>query len=640
MTGRGLVSLSIAVFLTLWCHQRPIVADDKPADLQLMQSQYEQEMAKLKEDQEKQESDLLKKLLSDLKKLQDKYTKETLLDEAVLIRDCLRRLNELDQFDLIVDSLKTEKDSLPADAIATVDQFMEPAQELITARDASLRHATESHRTKLRELLDKYTKAGDLDAALAVRQVLNGAVGSKSISPAPAFKCQPIELDLKFPPDFQSAEQKYKEQVARLQQHQREQISMLIMSTKEGLTFEQGRATRAGKLDDAVSIRDFIRLLDAEPAQEKQLELLQGNASQLTGGASAAIDGFRQGHQQIVADVKKEMERLNQAFAPAIEEPIKAALKDGDEETARQLLERRGILLNRPSIASHQHQKPVFSREAQKLVDPFDEATLARKQACEESEIPVRNRLIEGFRGLVSAQPNPNADEGAKAIHTAIEFFVADYTAGPQRGRLFVPDDKLPAAAVELFDEYCRETMKLEQQLAADQASAAKALREELRAVVEQHAEANNLVAAWTVLARGSEFDRVQFETPVKFAHVPHWKDHLKDAVVLDVRKNAVRVRESSHHPDGEWFPRGRIRFAPSDTIAETRFGDPIPGPGSAVTDKTTLKRGQTVFYIWGRSALEATIVDLTESHVVLKYKERWNSETVLRTQLWVLDDY
>ena len=636
MTGRGLVSLSIAVFLTLCCHQRPIVADDKPEDLQRMQSQYEQELTKLKEDQEKQESALRKKLLSDLKKLQDKYTKETLLDEAVLIRDCLRQLNELDQFDLIVDSLKTEKDSLPADAIATVNQFMEPAHELITARDASLRHATESHRTKLRERLDKYTKAGDLDAALAARQMLNG-MGSKPASPAPVFKFQPVEIDLTFPTDFESAEQKYGQQVARIQQHQKEQTSNLLMSTKEGLTFEQGRATRAGKLDDAVSIRDFIRLLDAEPVLEKQVELLQKNSGELKGGAKA-VDGFMQGSQQIVAEVKKEMGRLNQAFAPALEGPIKAALRDGDEETSRQLLERHQALLNRASMAFHQHQKPAFSKEALKHIEPFEAATAARKQACEASEVPVRNRLMEGFRSLVSAQPNP--DDGSKALNSAIEFFTADYTAGPQRGRLFVPDDKLPAAAVELFNEYCRETMKLEQQLAADQAAAAKTLREELRPVVEQHAEANQFLEAWTILARGAEFDRVQFETPVKFAHVPHWKDHLKDAVVLDVRKNAVRVRGSSHDPDGEWYARGRIKFAPTDRITETKFGESGPGPGSPVTDKTTLKRGQTVFYIWGNSALEATIVDLTESSAVLKYKDRRSQETVLRTQLWLLDDY
>ncbi len=638
MSDRTVISLAIAFFLTLLSDVRPVVADDHPADLQRLLSQHEQQMTKLKQDQGKQQDTLLKKLRSDLKELQDEYTQEALLDEAVAIRDCLRRLNEYDQFDLIFNSLKSEKDSLPTEASATINQFTEPAQELITTRDESLRNANESHRTKLRELLDKYTKASDLDASLAVRQALNAAVGSKAS--APAMKSQPIEVDLEFPSEFEAAEQKYKEQVARLQLSQQERTSALMKSMMAGLMAEQGRATRAGKLDDAVCIRDLIKLLDTEPSHAKKVELTRGNSGSLKGDARAVVEGFLQGNQQIAADLQKEMARLNQAFAPVVEGPIKAALKAGDEPKSRQLLERHLVLLNRPPMAYYHHQKPTFSKESLHLVEPFEAETAARKQACEESEVPVRNRLIEGFRSLVSAQPSPESDEGSKAINLAIEFFTADYTTGPQRGRLFVPDDKLPAAAVELFNEYCRESMKLEQKLASDQAAAAKTLREELHPVLERHTEANQFLEAWTILARGAEFDRVQFETPVKFAHVPHWKDHLKDAVVLDVRKNAVRVRESAHHPDGEWFPRGRIRFAPGDTIAETKFGDPIPGPGSAVTDKTTLKRGQTVFYIWGRSALEATIVDLTESNVVLKYKERWSSETVLRTQLWVLDDY
>lgn len=447
-------------------------------------------------------------------------------------------------------------------------------------------------------------------------------------------------MDLSFPEDVVEAERKYTSQLSRLQMYHAEKTRGLVISLVEGMKSEQNRATRAGKLDDAVLLRDLIKSLEAEPWDSKKNALLKERMSQLSADGQKTVDEFLKANPQNAADLQGQIKLLHEAFAPTVETLVKTALKEGDEEKSSQLMDRFSSLLNLTPMVFYRHNLPTFSAEALKLIEPFEEATALRKTACVESEMPLRNRHVEGLRSMAATDSNQQADPASKAVTKAIEFFTADYTDGPQRGRLFVPDSNLPAAALELFNEYCRETVKLEQKLADDQVTAAKALIEELRPVREKHAEVRQYLEAWTLLARAKEFERVLFETIVKFAHVPHWKDHLADAIVLDVRKNAVLLRQSSHHPNGEWFPRGRIKFAPGDEIAEVKFSDPTPGPGVAVTDKTPLKRGQTVFYVWGRSALEATIVDLTETNVVLKYKERWHNETVLRTQLWMIEDY
>jgi hypothetical protein len=617
----------------------------EPDELQRLVSQHKQEIAKLVESQEKQEQALLKTLRSDLKELQDKYTRKAFLDEAVATRDCLRRLNEQVEFVSILNTIKKEADSLPDDAATAINSFTDPAEKLIDARKDSLRGLQVAQQEKLTALFEKYTKAADLDSALAVRRALS-EIGAGKIVPAATktapieAKAEPKEMDLEFPRDFESAEHKYKAQAGWLQQNFREQTDGLVRALDANLKSEQDRATRAGMLDDAVLVRELVKSLEVGPWDSNKLVLLKDKRSRLSADGQKAVDEFLRANQQVGEGFQKEMKRLNEAFAPTVEALIKAALKEGDEAKSGQLMDRHSSLLNLTPMILHRHQKPAFSAEALELIEPFEAATELRKKTCVDSELPLRNRLVEGLRGMVAAGTNQGADLESKALTSAIEFFTADYTDGPQRGRLFVPDSHFPAAAVELFNEYCRDTLKIEQNLVVEQATAAKALVEELRPVREQHVEARQYLEAWTILARGKEFERVLFETNVKFAHVPHWKDHLVDAVVLDVRRNAVLVRQSAHHPNGEWFPRGRIKFAPGDTIAEVKFGDAVPGPGEPVTDKTSLKRGQTVFYVWGRSALEATIVDLTDTSVVLKYKERFHNETVLRTQLWKLTDY
>ncbi|MCA9050289.1 MAG: hypothetical protein KDA89_16250, partial [Planctomycetaceae bacterium] len=612
--------LKSVLLLIIFCISvlRPAAADDRPADLRRQVNQHEQEVARLKRDVDSKLDADLKKLQLTLKELQDKYTKEALLDEAVAVRDCLKRLDEFADADLKLNALQADMPSLPVDAVGAIQRFAGPAKDLISTRDDAVQTAVQAHREKLSVLLEKYTKAGDLDAALAVREAIR-SVGD----PSPAGNKKAIgvaDLKVSFPKDFAAAEQKYNQLAGKLQQQRQEATARLMKSLVSTFRSEQNRATRAGKLDDAVALRDLITSFEKETNNLKQQDLLRIHRDKLSETARQAANEFLERYHETAAASQAELDVLNKAFAPSTEQPIKEALLAGDVEKSRQLLERYYSLLRIPMIHHYRHQKPPFSKEALALVEPFEKETHDRRRACEASELPERRRLIEAFRNLLPGAPA----EESQALSKAIDFFTADYTIGPQRGRLFVPDEHLPKGAVELFEDYCRETVQLEQQLAVNQSTAARKLREDLKAVVRQHVADGQLTEAWAILARGPDFDQLPLETPVKFAHVPHWADHLSDAVVLDVKKNAVLIRQPPHNNNGVWVPRRRIRFAPDDAIAVVKPGDPIPGPGMQVTDATPLKRGQTVFYQWGSSLYEATVFDLTGTGVVIKYRDRW----------------
>lgn len=155
---------------------------EQPAELQRLIKQHEQELAKLVGAQDKQEQTLLAKLRSDLKELQDKYTREALLDEAVSVRDCLRRLNEDGEFVSIFNLIRTETKSLPDGTADAIKRFVEPAEKLLDATEDSLKRMHESQREKLKALFEKYTRAADLDSALAVRRVMTTIPAKKSFS--------------------------------------------------------------------------------------------------------------------------------------------------------------------------------------------------------------------------------------------------------------------------------------------------------------------------------------------------------------------------------------------------------------------------------------------------------------------------
>jgi hypothetical protein len=153
--------LPLCAVLLLGGSDRAARTDELPPAAKETLDAYEKELDEVRKKADEETKKAAERAAVQLKALQDKFCKEAKLDEAVAIRDQIRRLQAGD--------LNPRPADLPQEAKQVLDAFEKEAAEVQKAAKERLKKVGEKADAQLKILQEKFCKEAQLDEALAVR---------------------------------------------------------------------------------------------------------------------------------------------------------------------------------------------------------------------------------------------------------------------------------------------------------------------------------------------------------------------------------------------------------------------------------------------------------------------------------------
>jgi excinuclease UvrABC helicase subunit UvrB len=157
---------------------------DVPAISEVLK-QFEQESAEIEKDAESEIKKRSDKIVGELKKVQDAYCKEAMLDEAVAVRDLIRALRD-------GSNAPPPMADLPAAAREVFKQHDEHVTAIRKKADAEIKKRLDKVLGELKKVQDAYCKDAKLDEAVAVRDLIRALKdGTNGALPDPGYLNNP-----------------------------------------------------------------------------------------------------------------------------------------------------------------------------------------------------------------------------------------------------------------------------------------------------------------------------------------------------------------------------------------------------------------------------------------------------------------
>lgn len=623
-------------------------AEGLPLDAKKVVEAFEKETAGIRKKADDRTSAAQDKLVKKLRELQVEQTKAGLLDEAVLIRDTVRAI-EVDQKAARTSTFDAKVVAkLVAEAQVAIREYEDSVSEISKGVTDDLNNKQSAFNTRLKDLLETYTKAGKLDEALAIRsRISSSPVVVATTGAAPS--ATPVNLG-DAGTDFATVERRYREQMtARLLANRKlykQAADALVLKLATVLTAH----TKAGRLDPAIAIRTFSQSLAAEQDSHKLVELAKAQRPKLPADAIALVDAFIEEATVLQAQAAESVAKLNAAFAPHVEVEARKQLIAGNLEASRQLLTQLFTFRKQDfpfSWAGHYRSTPTLSDKAQPIFDRFAEAKAERLAKANAALEPLRKKWIESLQAALDARPK---EDTALVLEQTVELLGSPSTEGLEGLLLFVADNRLPAESLSAWKELRTAVKKAFDDLKASGAEAAKQLATELAPIRDAHITAGEYEAAFIILDRQQNVHLALTPLTVKASPAPG-HPFVWDGTVLDTRDGLFLVHYT--HRD-EWMPRNRFRVgneseavskqmggAPQQgfVVPRSPFETPTDGPGKPVTEKTKLKVGQRLLAYWGSRWLPVIVVEVAGPKVHWEGYSNSFDEVITRARLRDVSD-
>jgi hypothetical protein len=157
---RAVHLLPLCAVLLLASPGRTVRGDDLPPAVKETLDAYEKEAIEVQERMAAEWTKAAEKTADQLKPLQDKFSREAKLEEAVAVRDQIRQLQA---------GAATRPADLPPEAREVMDAFDKDAAEMHKKAEARRKKAADKASAQLKLIQDKFCKEGKLDEAVAVR---------------------------------------------------------------------------------------------------------------------------------------------------------------------------------------------------------------------------------------------------------------------------------------------------------------------------------------------------------------------------------------------------------------------------------------------------------------------------------------
>lgn len=137
---------------------------EPPAAAKEVLKQFEDEAAEIEKKIEPEVKKRLDKTMAELKKIQDAFCKEAKLDEAVAVRDLIRKIQ--------AGANPAAGAEVPAAALEVLKQHDDEAAEVHKKAEAEIKKRQDKAAAELKKIQDAFCKEAKLDEAVAVRDVI------------------------------------------------------------------------------------------------------------------------------------------------------------------------------------------------------------------------------------------------------------------------------------------------------------------------------------------------------------------------------------------------------------------------------------------------------------------------------------
>lgn len=602
-----------------------------PSDAQKIIAASKAEVSELELETEEARKSSYAKLISQLKAIQTELTMQILLDEAVAVRDLLRSQEQVSSNTERLTDLRRKVDAMPTAAKKAINDYLEVDATVSKRLVEKIAENKSSRIAKLTPLFENYTKAGDLDSAIAIRDELGGS----------ALKSSPQNLSEEpaLGNNLTKARELHREFCAAAMKEFQERMDPVTTRMVSDLQADLTAKTKANKLDEAIKSRDFIKLLNSQQNAIARFGIAFQQRRYLEGTVLRIVEETVEKCSEIERGYLRKIKASNSQLATIIEPELRSALTTQDLSIAKELLQEFEMLQGRltefnQAISSH----APLDDEAAKVIQSFEAETQKRVAEYDQKESTIRKALVAKLEAAI--ERSETTDNEKAALKNACDFASADFSLGLQGMLLYRVPDSMTTLGKEAIDDYTQLVKQFLLDRQERQDNALRDLAEKLQPLVVQRVSEDRYLEAYRVRAYQTNHKTAFRPLTIKATHSAY-SDHLADAKLIDVGgRNSFLVEYSVGRE--EWIPRSRIRYAPDDPIrvADLRKREEPEGPGVPVNDKTKLEPGQKAFKLFGASWWLVTITELTPSGVVIRWGAwgKGGDEVVQRDTLRVME--
>lgn len=404
------------------------------------------------------------------------------------------------------------------------------------------------------------------------------------------------------PADFTEAQKWHTDNLARLQRELAEMRRKALDKAVPKLRELQTRATKAGRLNEAVAIRDFAdRLSQNSGVSAKQWDSLKSTSGLPNEVAAIMADILKEGSADS-SRLSEEVKKLNLELAQRMEPAAAAALSDGDLEKSRLLLSQLYSLRVQsfPYYRAGSYSKPsVFPDEALKFIEPFKNKAEQRLANADKEEEKLRNALMIKLK---DESKRKDLSEGeTTALAATVDFLESESTKGLRFVQILKADRKLPEAAVTAMTEFMTAANPLLVKLSEEHQAAWEALNDELKPVRMALAKKGAFESAFVVVEQTPNLKRVLEPVSVKAAYGSSPRlSYTWDAELLEVKGGQFLIRfKQREGQEPEWVTRDRFRIQGESVDATAALNAGDLEQSRELLSQLYSSRGKTFPYHW-----------------------------------------
>lgn len=547
-----------------------------------------------------------------LKAMQDRFTRDSKLDEAVAIRDHLQGVERAAEVGVASTSLMKVNDKLPHEVREVIEDFLASYRESHYVRDREIDGFRDIMSDGLGKLLNSYKMAEQLEEAGAIRDYLAihapGGIRRKGEIPAEEldaerklFAAHQSRLNFRHAMTQQSLRRHF---VPKLQQCQR-------IHEKDA------------NLGAALAIREIIDLLRQAERQGHRLapDQLRSHLDRLPEDAGKLVSDLTDQLNADEREFRRTTEILEQEFTQQLAPHVYAALQTWEADRSLTLLGElyrlQGKSFQWPT-APHRTNRLPLSLDVERIINAFEGEITELLEQANAKELKRRESLIAELKQVNEVK---KLDKLATAsIVDLIELLEADYAVGLRGLRLVSIPGTMPEPLDESAEAFHQAAKELGMEIELARGQKLSELKERLAPLRDHFIDEGDLELAYATIYAVANLSPMFRPMRIKVA-IGSGSSSASEADLLEVKDNQLRIRWTSGHNE-EWVARHRLVLDNGEPTKQiSQIPPDRPPPGNEITSKTRLTAGQKCFWQWGSSWYELTILDVTPSGVLVDQK-------------------
>lgn len=568
------------VFVDLFC-AATIHVPDLPDSATKLREQFSESQRKVREQHETEISTFRRDFLDKARAQVTKLTNDGKLNEALQIRELMKALeasaDSKRDLEVLDSHILNPESGLTA-------EYREVRKKLVDAnREVAKRLARliDDHKSEMEKLARQLETQGDRDSAQAFadyfkslpeKTILNG-IDLRAARTVPEF-----------PKDFLKASLLYNSTTGAWRQQLDELGKSKVTDVIVELIRIQEELTKAGDLEKAVVVRDFVQMTQTFRHPDQISGLFSNLPPKLPVEASELCKKHKDAWDAETRFLMNSYAELSKAFSECYRPELRSKLEKAPfQEASLWLMQYYTLKQEQPTWlpGTLNPTEPELGLVARALVDKFNDDTSNRMKELDKKEGELRSALFTA-RKRVSEQDGEKFKASLEILDTWLE---ANY-AQQLRGALVFPEPlMLPESLsreAKLYRDGSIELLKIARE---EYQSGLHELEQELQPIRSSHAQEEEFEKAYAILLKLNHLEH--HWPPYRiYAQSGGGLGNYSEAFLWDLRDEEYLISRTESQPAIEWLPKSKVALYPDDLPeTEARWKFPL-GPVPEIHEK------------------------------------------------------